>query len=337
MKPYLPVGKLPAELLAQIIKRAPTSADRVLLGPGIGLDCAVLEFGSTCLVLKSEPITFASRQPGWYAVQIAANDVVTTGALPKWMLLTVLLPERKTTASLVEEISAQVFDACRALDIALIGGHTEITYGLDRPILVTTLIGEVEKSALITPKGARPGDRLLITKGAPIEAAALLAREFPDRLAGTLSAEEIRAAQDFIYSPGISVFRDARTAVQAGRVTAMHDPTEGGVATALWELAEACQNTLVVDPTKIPVLPLAQKVCTVFGLDPLGAIASGSLLLSVAPESVGNILTALIQAGIPSVEIGIIQPGPARVIARTGYGEQPLTRFSRDEIARVFG
>lgn len=333
----LPVGKLPADLLANLIRRAPTTGDRVLLGPGIGLDCAVLDFGSTCLVLKSEPITFASQQPGWYAVQIAANDVVTTGALPKWMLLTVLLPERHTTPSLVNEISTQVFDACRSLDITLIGGHSEITYGLDRPILVTTLIGEVEKSALITPRGARPGDRLLITKGVPIEATALLAREFPNRLAEALSPEEIRAAQDYIYSPGISVFRDARIAVQAGHVTAMHDPTEGGVATALWELAEACGCTLVVDPAKIPVPPLAEKICLAFALNPLGAIASGALLLTVDPDSATTVLKELNQAGIPAVEIGVIQSGQPEVIIRKQSGEEPLARFSRDEIARIFG
>jgi hydrogenase maturation factor len=320
-----------------MIERAPTAGDRVLLGPGIGLDCAVLDFGSTCLVLKSEPITFASQQPGWYAVQIAANDVVTTGALPKWMLLTVLLPEKHTTHGLVDEISSQVFDACRSMDVALIGGHTEITYGLDRPILVTTLIGEVEKADLITPKGSRPGDRLLITKGVPIEATALLAREFPGRLSEALSPEEIRAAQDYIFSPGISVFRDARIAIEAGRVTAMHDPTEGGVTTALWELAEACQHTLVVNPEKIPIPPLAEKVCAVFGLDPLGAIASGALLLTVASESADPVISALHQAGIPAVEIGIIQPGPAEVIVRDGGGEHQLPRFSRDEIARIFG
>lgn len=330
----LPVGKLPADLLAKIIDRAPTAGSRVLLGPGIGLDCAVLEFGDACLVLKSEPITFASQQPGWYAVQIAVNDVVTTGALPKWMLLTVLLPEKKTTASLIEEISAQVFDACRALDISLIGGHTEITYGLDRPILVTTLIGEVEKSALITPQGAQVGDHVLVTKGVPIEAAALLAREFPDRLADTLTPADIREAQDYIYSPGISVFRDSRIAVQAGRVTAMHDPTEGGIVTALWELAEACGHTILVDPAKIPILPLARKICAAFGLNPLGAIASGALLLTVAPDSVDAVIAALTSEGISADEIGSVQAGPARVV--TEGGAVVLPKFQRDEIARLF-
>ncbi len=332
----LPVGKLPAEILAKIIAQAPTADSQVLLGPGIGLDCAVLDFGDTCLVLKSEPITFASQQLGWYAVQIAVNDVVTTGALPKWMLLTVLLPGKKTSPGLVEEISAQVFDACRAHNIALIGGHTEITHDLDRPILVTTLLGEVDKTELITPKGAQAGDRVLVTKGVPIEAAALLAREFPNRLADVLSPEEIREAQDYIYTPGISVFRDARTAIQAGQVTAMHDPTEGGIVTALWELAEACGHTILVDPAKIPIPPLARKICAAFDLDPLGAIASGALLLTVTSDSVDAILAALAYGKIPAVEIGIVQDGQSQVIAQTPTGSHPMGKFSRDEIARVY-
>lgn len=332
----LPVGKIPPDLLAKIIERAPTTGSRVLLGPGIGLDCAVLDFSSTYLVLKTEPITFASQQLGWYAVQIAANDIVTTGALPKWMLLTVLLPEKLTSEDLVEQISTQVFDTCCSLDIVLIGGHTEITHGLDRPILVTTLIGEVEKSALITPKGARDGDRLILTKGVPIEATALLAREFPHRLAHCLSPDEIIAAQEYIYHPGISVFKDARIAIQAGQVTAMHDPTEGGIATALWELAEACQHTIVVDVEKIPIPSLAKKICDAFGLNPLGAIASGSLLLTVVPDSAQAILQALQGAGIAAVEIGHVHAGPVEVITRTNDSSSKLDRFQRDEIAQIY-
>jgi len=308
----------------------------VLLGPGIGLDCAVLDFGTTCLVLKTEPITFASQQLGWYAVQIAANDIVTTGALPKWMLLTVLLPENLTTPQLVDDLSSQVFDACRSLGIAFIGGHTEITHGLDRPILVTTLIGEVDKEKLITPKGARPGDAVMLTKGVPIEGTALLAREFSEKLTGELSPAELAEAKCYLFSPGISVFKDALTAVQAGLVTAMHDPTEGGVVTALWELATACQHSIQVDLEKIPVSALSAKICGFFGLDPLGTIASGSLLLAVAPESISSVMNALTDASIAAVEIGIIRAGPAEVISRTDIGHRKLANFSRDEIARLF-
>jgi hydrogenase expression/formation protein HypE len=329
----LPLGKLPFELLAQVLARAPMHDPRVLLGPGVGLDCAVLDLGSTLLVFKAEPITFATDKIGWYAVQIAVNDIATTGAQPRWMLTTLLLPEKATTPSLVMEIGEQVFSACESLGISVIGGHTEITYGLDRPILMSTLIGEVAPGQLVTPRGASPGDRVLLTKGVPIEAAAILAREFPERLRPALTDAEIRQAADFLYAPGISVYRDAQVAVQAGGVTGMHDPTEGGLAAALWEMAEASGHRLRVDTRAVPVPDLSARICRVFGLDPLASIASGSLLITARPESVAGIRAALESEGIACAEIGAVEPGAPEA----WDGEHLLPRPARDEITRVFG
>lgn len=336
MNQIIPVGKIPPQILAKIISASPTSGNRVLLGPGIGLDCAVLDFGATALVLKTEPITFATANIGWYAVQIAANDIATTGAVPKWLLLTALLPEKLTTPSLVEQISTQVAETCRTLDIALIGGHTEVTVGIDRTILVSTLIGEVAKDRLITPRGARPGDRIILTKGIPIEATALLAAEFPDQVTGLLTVEEIDQARAFLYHPGISVLRDAQIAAATAAVTAMHDPTEGGIATALWELAEACRNTLLVETEKIHVPELSQKICSAFHIDPFGAIASGALLLTVMPEKQSQVLTALASASIQASVIGEVQSGQPVVYQKTAQGFEILKRFERDEITRVY-
>lgn len=308
----------------------------MLLGPGVGLDCAVVEFGSRLLVFKSDPITFATDEIGWYAVQVNANDIATTGAIPSWFLMTLLLPERGTTSNLVEQISEQVFDACEDIGVAVIGGHTEISYGLDRPILVGTLIGEVEKDELITPRGAKPGDRLLLTKGIPIEAVSILAREFPDRLSEQFSAEELAQARHFLYDPGISVLREARLAVGAGRVTAMHDPTEGGLASALWELAEASGHSIVFDPGAVPVIPLADRVCQLFAIDPLEAIASGALLLTTPAEDAGRICAALEDEGITCTEIGWLESGPAEVWRVAGGGKEINPRPERDAIAKVF-
>ena len=323
-------------MLARLLSQAPTVHERLLLGPGVGLDCAVVEFGSLLLVLKSDPITFASEEIGWYAVQVNANDIATTGAIPRWLLITLLLPEGNTTAQLVDQISQQVFGACREIGVTLVGGHTEITVGLDRPILIGTLIGEVDRQDLITPRGANPGDRILLTKGVPIEATAILAREFPHRLRQALSQEEIDQARAFLRDPGISILREARLAVQAGRVTAMHDPTEGGLASALWELAEASDHTLVVDLTDVPIPPLSSRICQIFDLDPLAAIASGALLLTVASQDASPISRAIQNAGIPCAEIGEVQAGPAGVWQRVQSGLEQLPRPIRDEIARVF-
>ncbi|HWR65524.1 MAG TPA: AIR synthase family protein [Bellilinea sp.] len=336
MTPYLPVGKLPYELLQKIIRSAPTSGSRVLLGPGVGLDCAVLEFGDTCLVLKTEPITFASDEIGWYAVQIAANDIATTGARPKWAMFTVLLPSGVTTERSATNLADQLYAACRGAGITVIGGHTEVTHDLNRPLIITTLLGEITRDQLITPSGAQAGDVILLTKGVPIEATALLAREFPDRLRNALSPNEIETARNFLFDPGISVLLDAQVAVKAGGVTAMHDPTEGGVANALWEMAQACQNTFLVDPARVPILPLSAQICQVFDLDPMGAIASGALLLTVRPDSKNDVIAALAGAGISAAEIGAVVTGVPQVLMPHQGMVRNLPRFDRDEIAKVY-
>jgi hydrogenase maturation factor len=332
----LPLGKLPPDILAKLLTQAPISDPRLRLGPGIGLDCAVIELGDTCLVLKSDPITFASDEIGWYAVQVNANDIATTGAAPRWFLITALLPEGITTAEGVEDISRQVFDACRSLDISVIGGHTEITYGIERPIIAGTMIGEVPRDRLITPQGASPGDCILLTKGVPIEGTAILAREFPEKLQDICTDDEIQVASDYLYNPGISVVRDARIAIQAGKVTAMHDPTEGGIAAALWELAQACGYSLVIDPLAINIPPLSLKICQAFDIDPLGTIASGALLLTTPPEDAQAICQALQAEGINWVEIGMVEEGASQVMGSTSTGLSPFLRPERDEIARVF-
>ncbi|MHB8192387.1 MAG: AIR synthase family protein [Bellilinea sp.] len=336
MTAILPVGKLPHELLERILRSAPTEGPRVLLGPGVGLDSAVLDFGENCLVVKTEPITFASDNIGWYAVQIAVNDIATSGALPSWAMFTLLLPEGSTTEASLLTITDQLSNACRSSGITIIGGHTEISHSLDRPIIVTTLLAEIAKDRLITPDQTRPGDALIVTKGVPIEATALLAREFPGFLQKHLTMEELKAAQNYLFDPGISVLKDAQTAIQAGKVTAMHDPTEGGVATALWELAQASQKTLLVNPDLIPISALSAKICRAFGLNPLGTIASGSLLLCVDPLSNAAVLSALQFAGVDAAEIGTVEAGEPEVLVLHGDQIDRLPRFDRDEIGRVY-
>ena len=334
MSKPLPVGKLPADLLRPLLAKAPQDDPRLLLGPRIGVDCAVLDLGDRLLVLKSDPITFATADIGWYLVQVNSNDIATTGAAPRWLLVTALLPEGSTTAELVEEIAGQVYAACAASGISVIGGHTEITHGLDRPILAGTLIGEVARDKLVTPQGMRPGDRLLLTKGVPIEATAILAHEFPARLAEVLSEAELLQAQNYLHDPGISILRDAQIALAAGQVTAMHDPTEGGLLTALWELAEAGQKTLLVDLETVPIPPLSARICTAFDLDPLATIASGALLFTASPGDAPAIIDALAEAGIACSAIGHVQAGPSAALE--AGTRQALSRPDQDEIGRVY-
>ncbi len=320
----LPLGKLPPELLARLLAQArPAHPDpRVVVGPGVGLDCAVLDFGDRYLILKTDPITFATDEIGWYAVQINANDIACSGAAPAFFMATVLLPAAEGNAALAEHIFSQLAAACASLGATLVGGHTEITHGLDRPMVMGAMVGEVAKARLVTAAGAQPGDTVLLTKGYPIEAVAILAREFGHTR--PFAADFQQRCRDFLYTPGISVVKDARVALAAGKISAMHDPTEGGVATGLWELAEASGHGIAVRPGALRPLPEGEVLCEAFGLDPLGCIASGALLLTT-PEP-DKVRAGLAAEGIPALEVG-------RVTDRPGVN---LARPARDEIARLF-
>jgi len=331
-----PVGKLPAPLLAEILAKAPTADPDVLLGPGIGLDCAVIRFGSRLLVAKSDPVTFVSDELGHYLVSVNANDVATTGARPRWLLVTLLLPQDGTDSELPASLMDQIGRSCRELGITVVGGHTEITWGLTRPIAAGTLLGEVDRDRLVTPQGARPGDRVLLTKGVPIEGTAILGRELARELESEVGPEASSAARAFLHEPGISVVADARIAMSAGRVTAMHDPTEGGLVTALWELAQASGHRLKVDPAAVPVPKLSSQICAAFAMDPLATIASGALLLSVPPADTTAIIRALDKSGIVCKDIGEVHAGAVGVERLTESGYQTWSMPDQDELARMF-
>lgn len=339
MSDFFPPGKLPPELLNTLLTSYPLRDKRVVIGPGVGFDCAVLEMGNRYLVLKSDPITFATEEIGWYAVQVNANDIVTTGAIPRWFLVTLLLPEGKADELLVSSIYDQLHRACKYIGVSIIGGHTEITHGLDRPIISGTMIGEVEKDRLISPDGARAGDAVLLTKGVPIEATAIIASEFGVDLLENNTyfyPKEIQRAKEFLHNPGISVFRDAQIAVNAGEVTAMHDPTEGGIAGALWELAAACKHDLHIDSSEIHIPEISRKIIEYLQLDPLACIASGALLLTVRHGDVSQVQQALLKEGITSAVIGRVEEGDGKVWETKKGENSPFTRPERDELGKLF-
>jgi hydrogenase maturation factor len=331
------LGKLPAKQLKALLARHARADARVLVGPGVGEDAAVIDMGDRCLVAKTDPVTFASDEIGWYAVHVNANDVACCGARPRWFLATLLLPEFETTATLVEAIFEQIAAACDELDVTLCGGHTEITHGLDRPIVIGQMLGEVGHDAIIRGAGARAGDAIILTKGIAVEGTALIAREMPDALAGVMDAQALERCAGFLKSPGISVVRDARLALEAGRVHALHDPTEGGIATGLWELAEAAGLGLRVDESRLPVLPECALMCRHLGLDPLGLIGSGSLLIAAPGEDAPGIVEKLGEASIAATVIGELTGAHEGRRLRSPDGSLvPLPEFPRDELTRLF-
>jgi hydrogenase expression/formation protein HypE len=329
------IGKLPNQLLGQLLARIGCRDPRVIVGPGVGQDAAVIDMGQRLLVAKSDPITFASDLIGWYAVHINANDVACMGARPAWFLATVLLPPG-ASQSLAEGIFDQILDACRQMQVELVGGHFEITYRLDRPLVVGAMLGEVERDRLVRGSGAQAGDALILTKGIAIEGTAVLAREAADALRRKgVAADVLETAGGYIFQPGISVVREALLAVDKTAVHAMHDPTEGGLATALYEMAEASDVGMQLEEAAVSVLPATRAVCQAAGLDPLGLLASGALLIALPPPDSERLLAALAEAGIAAARIGTVTPRDAGVIIdRREGGRTALPTFARDEVAR---
>lgn len=333
MSKKYPLGKLPYEALADLLGAYTIPDPRVLLGPRPGEDAAVIDMGNdTCLVTKTDPITFTTDEIGWYVVNINANDIAVTGAVPYWFMVTLLLPGGKTTPELVKSVFSQIVSACDHLGVSLVGGHTEITYGIDRPIAVGTMIGTASADRVISTAGAQVGDILLLTKGYPIEGAAIIAREKQDCLLPSLARSVIETCAGYLHNPGISVVRDAALAIQSGRIHAMHDPTEGGVATSLWELAIASDVQLVVNLDDSALVD-GLKICEAVGVDPVGALASGALLMAVHPADVQTIADVLRAEEIMVFEIGRVTNGPVGVYLENGL---KLVYPDRDEIARLF-
>ena len=331
------VGKFPPELLERLLKSADLSDSRVLLGPRVGEDAAALDFGDRVLIAKSDPVTLATERAGWYAVQVCANDVACTGATPRWFLATLLAPQWFTPDD-ATRMFEDVLVGCRELGVTLIGGHSEVTEGIQRPIVMGTMLGEVERDRLITTGGAREGDSIVITKGLAIEGTALLARDRSDdlRRAG-LSEKVIEKAASLLDSPGISVLADARICVTDGSVHSLHDITEGGLITALHEVASASGLGIAIEEDSVPVLPETAEVCNALEIHPMGLLASGSLVATLPAPEAPKLLHRLERAGIDAWEIGQMLPAEEGKILFTRLGEEiPLPVFPRDELARYF-
>ena len=335
--PLLPTGKLPADLLQAVLDKHARHDPRVFVGPRVGEDAAVIDLGDRYLVATADPITFATDELGWYALHVNANDIAVRGTRPRWFLATLLLPAGATDEEMVRTLFGQLAEACEELEVALVGGHTEVTRGIDRPIIAGTMLGEVAKDRLVTTGGAQVGDAIVLTKGVPLEGAALLAREKEsEALARGVRPAMVRKAKAFLRSPGISILPEAEIACELASVHAMHDPTEGGIATALHELATAAGVGLRIDHDRITVLPEGRALCEAFGLDPLGTLASGSLLMTLGAAEAGIVIHALAREQIDSHFIGQVVPREQGVMLVEGTRQWPLPTFPRDEIARLF-
>ena len=332
----LETGKLQPALLRQIVlSRLGTDDPRVLLGPHIGEDASVIDFGQKTLVVHSDPITGAVENLGWLAVNVCANDIATRGVRPQWLLIVILLPEN-TTATQLKSITSQIDEAAKKLGVAVVGGHSEITPSIKRPVVITTAIGETKKGKFLRTSGAKAGDHIIVTKGAAIEGTAILASELTEQLQGKIQPKTLERAKQLIRET--SVVEDALTAAEAGEVHAMHDATEGGIAGGLQEIAWASNVGLIAYEEKILISEETEAICNALDIDPLKTIGSGALIISAGPRSARKIVASLEDKGIKASIIGkAVNRKDGTYILRKDGTRLDLSKPVKEELWKAFG
>lgn len=303
--------------------------DEVILGPGIGEDCAALALAEDeILVMSTDPITGTAKDIGKLAIQITANDLASAGAEPIGVMLTILLPDGTREIAL-KRIMEQMEWACREAKMQILGGHTEVTAVVNQPVVNVAGVAKAKKGSLISTAGARAGMDIVVSKWVGIEGTMIFAKEKEAELKEHFPADFVDTAIGF--DRYLSVVPEAAVATQSS-VAAMHDVTEGGLFGALWEMAEASGVGLEIDLKKIPIRQETVEICEYFDVNPYGLISSGMMLMASAD---GNALVlALQEAGIPATVIGKATEGNDRVIIRDEerrFLEPPKT----DELYKV--
>ena len=321
------VGKIPPEVLSGLVfKKTGARRSELVVPSAVGEDTAVLDLGDEMLVTSTDPITGAGERAGWLAVKVALNDLGAAGAEPVAILVTLLLPEGSGIESL-ELIMGEIHQACTEENVAVAGGHTEVTPGLARPIISVTAIGKTRSRRVLSARGARAGDDLLVTKWAGMEGTSVLVRDFEKAFRAVLTEEEIREAEDLISR--VSVVKDGRIAADNG-ASACHDATEGGVLGAVYEMCEASGLGVELDADVIPVLPVTRKVSEFVGVDPLRLVSSGCLI--VAARDGTSLCEAYRKSGLTAQVVGRMTSG-GRFVTRGG-SRTPLEPPRSDELWR---
>ena len=323
-------GKIPESVLKRsVLRQLHNRRDEVLLGAGVGEDCAALTLeADEVFVMSTDPITGTGKEMGSLAVITTANDLASSGAEPVGVMLTILLPEESEEA-LLKEIMRDAEATCEKFHIQILGGHTEVSAAVNRPVISVSGVGKVKKDAMIKTGGARPGMDIVVSKWIGIEGTVILAKERERELLGRYATTFIDRSKDL--DAYISVLSEAAVAARSG-VSAMHDITEGGIFGALWEMAEASGVGLEIDLKKIPVRQETIEICEFFGLNPYELISGGSMLM--AAEDGNQLVHELEKAGIPAAVIGKAMAGNDRVL-RNEEERRFLEPPKPDELYRV--
>jgi hydrogenase expression/formation protein HypE len=336
VKHSLSFGKINPNMLKEIVFSCLGSSDpRVIVGPRIGEDAAVIDFKEKVLIVHSDPITGTIENIGWLAVNVCANDIATRGVRPLWILTVILLPKNFDSTQL-KKIASQIDEAARKLHIAVIGGHSEVTSSVTRPVIVATIIGEAKKGKFVTSSGAKVGDSLIVTKGAAIEGTAILSTEMAKILEKKVDKNLIINGQKFIKIT--SIVKDALIAIKIGGVHAMHDATEGGIAGGLQEIAWASNTGIMAYEEKIPIYKETQAICKALQIDPLKTISSGTLIISAHKEKAEKIVSTLKKNNIQASIIGeVVEKTQGSFIIRRDRTRLNLSRPVKEELWKILG
>jgi HAD superfamily hydrolase (TIGR01509 family) len=328
-------GKLPNKFLEEFLDQFDFNDPSILIRPNVGEDFAAVDVNNEeVLILKTDPITFATDSIGSYAVLVNANDIATSGAVPRWFLTTLFFP-RGITAFDIWKVMHELKTVCQKWNITLCGGHTEITDAVTRPVVTGLMAGTVSKKDLIDKRHMKSGDKILLTKGIAVEGTAIIAREFEVKLKRLgMSESEIETCKQFLSQ--ISILKEAQIAASFKGVSAMHDITEGGLSTAVEELSVAGRHRVRIEMDKIPVYPQTQRVCQLLGIHPLGLIGSGSLLICCRQNCCERLTEKIRAAGLHTACIGeVLQEGRGIEVIQDGESAE-WPHFEVDELTRLF-
>lgn len=331
MAKRLPIGKLPAAHLERLISYLPTTDKSLTIPPSIGCDAAGVVTDSELLAITTDPITFTTERLATYSICVNINDIACMGCTPRWFSACVLVPDTSTEAQL-DDLFHSLGEELKRYNIVCIGGHTEITNSVTQPIIIGQMLGTPGSQGLLDIRQAQAGDELLLWQGAAIEGSALIAQAQQERLSKHFSDEELQCIANWIDKPGICVLPFAERLLPNPSIIGLHDPTEGGIATAIHEIADAAGCGIEVVADNLTIFPETQIICTEFAINPLGLLASGCLLIVCKAGAAEELLTRFADA--PLAQIGTLTENKERVLI-TQNDNYPLPRFAQDEITLV--
>ncbi len=323
-------GKVPPEILQKIVfANLGTNDPNVLLGPSVGEDASVIRIGDKVIIAATDPITGSVADVGWLAVHVNANDIATFGVQPRWFLASIMLPE-KTTPNELEHIMKQIDDAAQILGIAVAGGHTEVTEGINRPIIAGFMIGLADQGKYVSSCGAQPGDSIIVTKSIALEGTAILASEGEKYLARKVGYDVVEKAKTLRAE--ISVVAEGLAAFGTGYVTAMHDPTEGGLSGGLHEICDASKVGFEIYYGAIPIHDSTKAICDTLEINSMELISSGCMIICCNEENANEVVNSIQSHGVSASVIGKILKNLDRRIMVTDSDGFALPRPTTDAL-----